>query len=225
MLIKNQIEKLPLSWQSHFNSEYQKPYFYTLQDFLTRESMLYTIYPPIDLWFHAFVKTDFNDISVVILGQDPYHNTGQANGLCFSVNDAIDIPPSCKNIFSEIHNDTGGVFPETGNLERWSIQGVLLMNSILTVRASQAGSHQKQGWEIFTDSIIQKISEQKHHVVFLLWGNYAIKKAHLIDSTKHLILTSPHPSPLSAYRGFFGNKHFSKTNEYLIRKNKKIIQW
>lgn len=225
MLIKNLIEKLPVSWQPHFKEEYQKPYFDTLKDFLAKETVLYTVYPPYDLWFNAFAKTDFNAISVVILGQDPYHNALQANGLCFSVNDTVDIPPSCKNILAEIHNDTGGIFPDTGNLERWAVQGVLLLNSILTVRASQAGSHQKQGWEIFTDSIIQKISREKQHVVFLLWGSYAIKKASLIDNTKHLILTSPHPSPLSAYRGFFGNKHFSKTNDYLIGKNKKIIHW
>jgi uracil-DNA glycosylase len=219
------ISELPISWQGHFMAEYDKPYFQKLLNFLHTETINHTIFPPFDLWFHAFKHTNFNDLSVVILGQDPYHNDEQANGLCFCVNDNVGIPPSLKNIFQEIHTDIGTPIPQTGNLEHWAKQGVLLLNSTLTVRANQAGSHQKQGWEIFTDSIIKKISDDTNNIVFLLWGTYAIKKSALIDTTKQCILTSPHPSPLSAYRGFFGNHHFSKTNHYLQSVGKKTITW
>ena len=225
MNIPQLISELPISWQAHFKTEYHKPYFQDLVTFLQAEINNHTVFPPFDLWFHAFKYCDFNKLSVVILGQDPYHNIGQANGLCFCVNDTVNIPPSLKNIFQEIHTDIGTLIPQTGNLEHWVKQGVLLLNTTLTVRANQAGSHQKQGWEVFTDSIIKKISNDTNNIVFLLWGAYAIKKSALIDTTKHCIFTSPHPSPLSAYRGFFGNKHFSKTNDYLQSVGKKIINW
>ena len=183
------------------------------------------IYPPAKLYFNAFEHCSFDDVRVVILGQDPYHGPGQANGLCFSVNDDVPFPPSLKNIFKEINDDLGYPMPKTGNLERWARQGVLLLNSTLTVRARQAGSHQKRGWEEFTDSVIKLISDKKENIVFLLWGAYAQKKGSVIDPNKHHILSSAHPSPFSVHRGFFGNKHFSKTNEYLKQIGKSPIQW
>lgn len=225
MLRHKQCATLSVAWQDHFQREYDKEYYQNLCSFLQEEMKKFTIFPPYELWFNAFQYCDFHDISVVILGQDPYHNDGQANGLCFSVNDTVKMPPSLKNIFKEIYDDIGGIPPQTGNLIRWAKQGVLLMNAALTVRAYTPASHQNHGWEIFTDSIIKKISDEKNHVVFLLWGSYAQKKSVFIDTTKHLILTSPHPSPLSAYKGFFGNKHFSKTNNYLKSIGKKGIEW
>lgn len=225
MSFKNIFSKLPLSWQAHFYTEYEKPYFQNLLTFLDFECKHYTIFPPIDLWFQAFYACCFNNLSVVILGQDPYHNEGQANGLCFSVNNDIIIPPSLKNIFKEVNNDLNISIIKTGNLTPWAEQGVLLLNAILTVRSHQAGSHQNYGWEVFTDSIIKKISDDKKNIVFLLWGAYAQKKIPLIDMSKHYILTSAHPSPLSAHRGFFGNQHFSKTNDYLKSVHKIPIEW
>lgn len=225
MSLTDTFSKLPVSWQAHLHSEYEKSYFQNLLAFLRGEYKNYKIFPPFEAWFNAFDYCDLDDLSVVILGQDPYHNDGQANGLCFSVADNIDIPPSLKNIFQEIHDDIGSPLPKTGNLERWAKQGILLLNATLTVRAYKAGSHQNQGWEIFTDSIIKKISDEKNNIVFLLWGAYAQKKSLLIDTKKHFILSSPHPSPLSAHRGFFGNKHFSKTNDYLKSVGKTPIAW
>jgi uracil-DNA glycosylase len=225
MITLDSFSKLSTSWQKHCYVEYEKPYFKKLCTFLREESKNYIIFPESENWFKALEYCDFNAISVVILGQDPYHNDGQADGLCFSVDDTVKIPPSLRNIFQEMSADIGMSIPQTGNLQKWAEQSILLLNATLTVRANKAGSHQNHGWEIFTDSIIQKISFEKHSVVFILWGNYAQKKSVLIDSSKHLILTSAHPSPLSAYKGFFGNQHFSKTNNYLYSIGKKIINW
>jgi uracil-DNA glycosylase len=214
------------SWKKELEQEFEKDYFRGLIDFVKKEYEENQCFPPAEDIFAAFEHSKFEDTKVVILGQDPYHGPGQANGLCFSVNDGIGFPPSLKNIFKEIENDQGKPVPITGNLERWADQGVLLLNATLTVRAQQAGSHQKKGWETFTDNVIKTISENKQHMVFLLWGGYAKKKAKLIDASKHLILTSGHPSPLSANRGFwFGNKHFSKTNEYLKNHHRTEIEW
>ena len=214
------------SWKNELESELEKDYFKELIDFVRNEFSQHTCYPPAQEIFTAFEHSTFKDTKVVILGQDPYHGEGQANGLCFSVRDGIVIPPSLLNIFKEIENDLNKAVPSTGNLQRWADQGVLLLNATLTVRAQEAGSHQKKGWEKFTDRIIELLSIKKQHVVFLLWGGYAKKKAKLIDTSKHLILTSGHPSPLSANRGYwFGNKHFSRTNEYLKEKGKEPVDW
>ncbi len=221
MITKKQI---PLSWQSKLAAEIEKPYFKQLDAFLDEELKTESIYPPAPLIFNAFEKCCFEKLKVVIIGQDPYHGEGQANGLCFSVNEEVKIPPSLRNIFKEIQSDLGKEIPSSGNLERWAEQGVLLLNAILTVRASKAASHRKKGWETFTDAVIKLISEEKEQVVFLLWGNYAQKKGEIVDENKHLILKSGHPSPLSA-RYFFGNKHFSKTNAYLEKCGKMKIDW
>lgn len=214
------------SWKKELEPEFEKEYFKSLISFVNEEYSDNKCFPPGPEIFAAFDHSKFEDTKVVILGQDPYHGIGQANGLCFSVKDGVTYPPSLKNIFKEIENDLGKSIPSTGNLEGWADQGVLLLNATLTVRAHQAGSHQKKGWEKFTDNVIKLISEEKENVVFLLWGGYAKKKAKLIDATKHLILTSGHPSPLSANRGYwFGNKHFSKANEYLKEKGKLPIKW
>ncbi|MFD1095939.1 uracil-DNA glycosylase [Salegentibacter chungangensis] len=214
------------SWKKELKLEFGKEYFKDLVDFVKNEYSYHTCFPKGDDIFAAFEYSSFEDTKVVILGQDPYHGPGQAHGLCFSVNDGIAVPPSLVNIFREIREDIGKPVPNSGNLERWAKQGVLLLNATLTVRAHQAGSHQKKGWEHFTDRVIEIISEKKENVVFLLWGGYAKKKAKKIDSSKHLILTSGHPSPLSANRGYwFGNKHFSKTNEYLSKHGKEPINW
>ncbi|WP_417888009.1 uracil-DNA glycosylase [Zunongwangia sp.] len=213
-------------WKNHLNDEFEKEYFKNLAEFVKSEYNSHTIYPKGKRIFAAFDHSSFDDTRVVILGQDPYHGPGQANGLCFSVNDGIATPPSLVNIFKEIKEDIGNPIPNSGNLERWADQGVLLLNATLTVRAHQAGSHQKMGWEKFTDRVIEIVSAEKEHVVFMLWGGYAKKKATKIDASKHLILTSGHPSPLSANRGYwFGNKHFSKANEYLTNHGKSPIQW
>lgn len=217
--------KIEKSWQEVLQPEFDKPYFENLVGFVKQEYASRTIFPPAGQIFNAFNTCPFNDVKVVILGQDPYHGPGQAHGLCFSVNDGIPFPPSLQNIFKEITSDLGIPAPKTGNLTRWAEQGVLLLNATLTVRASQAGSHQGKGWEEFTDSVIKIISEKAENVVFILWGSYAIKKKTLIDASKHCILTAPHPSPLSSYRGFFGCKHFSKTNEYLQSVGKTPIEW
>lgn len=205
--------------------ELEKSYFSELSTFVKEEMEQFEIYPPARLIFNAFNKCPFDSVKVVIIGQDPYHGPGQANGLCFSVNDGMKHPPSLKNIFKEIKSDLGIDAPTSGNLERWSSQGVLMINATLTVRANAAGSHQKKGWEEFTDHVIQQLSDNKEKVVFILWGAYAQKKGALIDERRHMVLKSAHPSPFSAYNGFFGNKHFSKTNEYLLSIGKKAIEW
>ena len=213
------------SWKPVLAEEFGKSYFSELTSFVRNEYKSQTIYPPAKLIFNAFDRCPFDQLKVVILGQDPYHGPGQAHGLCFSVNDGIDFPPSLRNIFKELKNDLGKEIPRSGNLIDWAKQGVLLLNATLTVRANQAGSHQNKGWEQFTDAVINKINEQKQHVVFILWGNYAISKAKFIDQNKHFVLTSVHPSPLSASRGFFGNHHFSKANDFLVKNELQPVQW
>lgn len=213
------------SWKNILNDEFSKEYFEKLVRFVKSEYASTTIYPPAPLIFNAFNKCNFNNLKVVIIGQDPYHTPGAAHGLCFSVPDGEKIPPSLRNIYKEIKEDLGKEIPSSGNIENWANQGVFLLNATLTVRAHEAGSHQKKGWEQFTDAVISKISANKKNVVFLLWGAYAQKKEELIDSSKHYILKSVHPSPLSASRGFFGNHHFSKTNEYLLSKGIQGINW
>jgi uracil-DNA glycosylase len=217
--------KIEDSWKSRLEKEFTEPYFQTLVKFVKEEYQTQTIFPSGKLIFNAFEKCKFDDAKVVILGQDPYHGAGQANGLCFSVNDGVPFPPSLLNIFKEINKDLGKPIPTSGNLERWAVQGVLLLNATLTVRESQAGSHQNKGWEQFTDAAIKALAREREGLVFLLWGAYAQKKAAFIDSKKHLILQSAHPSPLSASKGFFGNHHFSKANEYLIQQGKTPIEW
>lgn len=214
------------SWQQRLQPEFDKPYFIKLAEFLREEYSTQSIYPPGKLMFNAFDKCSFDDTRVVILGQDPYHGEGQANGLAFSVADGITKPPSLINVFKEILDDLGKPIPQSGNLERWAEQGVMLLNSTLTVRAGQAGSHQGKGWETFTDAVIKLISDQKQNVVFLLWGAYAQKKGAVIDTTKHLVLSSKHPSPMAAqWGGWFGNKHFSQANAYLKSKGLEQIDW
>ena len=213
------------SWKNRLAPEFDKDYFRVLTDFVRSEYTHYTIYPPGKLIFNAFNLCPFDKVKVVIIGQDPYHGPGQAHGLCFSVNDGIQFPPSLMNIFKEIKADIGHDSPTSGNLTRWAEQGVLLLNATLTVRAHQAGSHQKKGWEDFTDAAIKLLAEEKEHLVFILWGAYAQKKGAFINRNKHLVLASAHPSPLSAYNGFFGNKHFSKTNAYLKANGKEEISW
>lgn len=213
------------AWKAALADEWEKPYFKELTDFVRTEYSTTQIFPPARSIFAAFDACPFNDVKVVILGQDPYHGPGQANGLCFSVNPGIQMPPSLVNIFKEIHDDTGAPFPENGDLSRWARQGVLLLNSSLTVRAGLAGSHQGKGWETFTDAVIRRLAEKKENLVFILWGNYAIRKGDFIDRNRHMVLTSPHPSPLSAHRGFFGNHHFSQANSYLTIHGKTPIAW
>jgi len=217
--------KIEPSWKNELSDEFDKSYFISLTEFVKQEYATTIVYPPGKLIFSAFDHCPFDKVKVVIIGQDPYHGPGQANGLCFSVNDGIAIPPSLQNIFKEIRNDLGKPMPASGNLERWADQGVLLLNATLTVRAQSAGSHQKKGWETFTDAVIQKINEKKENIVFLLWGSYAQKKGAMIDAAKHCVLKSAHPSPLSAYNGFNGNRHFSKTNDYLRLHHITEIDW
>ena len=213
------------SWKNKLKEEFDKTYFKSLIEFVKAEYKHNQIFPPAHLIFNAFDKCPLDDVKVIIIGQDPYHNPGQANGLCFSVNDGIKTPPSLTNIYKELQDDLGILIPKSGNLERWSQQGVLLLNATLTVRAHNAGSHQGKGWEKFTDSIINLLSDNYENLIFMLWGNYAQQKGENINTNKHLVLSSPHPSPLSAHRGFFGNKHFSQANEYLVEHNKKSIDW
>jgi len=213
------------SWKDELLAEFNMPYFHDLKAFLVEEKKKNTVFPPGKLIFNAFNLTPFSDVKVVLLGQDPYHNIGQAHGLCFSVPDGITFPKSLINIFQELKNDLNVPLPKSGNLEKWAKQGVLLLNATLTVRAHEAGSHQNRGWETFTDAVIRSISQKREGVVFLLWGNYAQAKTALIDTSKHFILKTVHPSPLSASRGFFGCKHFSKTNEYLTSNGKIPIDW
>lgn len=217
--------KIHQSWQTLLQSEFDKPYFESLIAFVKQEYAHATCYPPGPLIFNAFNQCPFDQLKVVVLGQDPYHEPGQAHGLCFSVNDGVQFPPSLNNIFKEIESDIGKPMPSTGNLTRWATQGVLLLNATLTVRAHQAGSHQKHGWEEFTDAVIKAVSDNKQNVVFILWGSYAQSKAQLIDTSRHCVLRSAHPSPLSAYRGFFGNHHFSVCNGYLKQHGIEMIDW
>ena len=217
--------KIESSWKELLKDEFEKPYFNELINFVKSEYAIQKVYPPGKLIFNAFEKCPFDKVKVVILGQDPYHEPGQAHGLCFSVPDGVSFPPSLQNIFKEINNDLDLPIPKSGNLERWAEQGVFLLNATLTVRAHLAGSHQKKGWEAFTDEVIRLLSESGDHLVFLLWGAYAQRKGELINSGKHLVLRSVHPSPLSAHRGFFGNHQFSMANKYLISKGKESINW
>ena len=214
-------------WQKILDNEIQKQYFTDLIETVTIEYQNHTCFPPKKLIFSAFDTCSFNDLKVVIIGQDPYHGEGEANGLCFSVNDAVRVPPSLRNIYRELNDDLGTIFmPTSGNLEHWAKQGILLLNATLTVRKDSPNSHKHLSWNIFTDAVIEKIATEKENVVFLLWGNFAQKKGVKIDRAKHLVLESGHPSPMSANQGkWFGNKHFSKTNEYLISKGKTIIEW
>lgn len=214
------------SWQQQLAAEFEKPYFASLVAFVKEEYASKKCFPPGKQIFSAFAHCHFENVKVVIIGQDPYHGPGQANGLSFSVNDGIEIPPSLRNIFKEIEQDLGIPFPKNGNLERWADQGVLLLNAVLTVRQGEPGSHQNKGWEIFTDEVIRQLSAHKEKIVFLLWGGFAKKKGLKIDRSRHLVLESGHPSPMSANQGlWFGNKHFSKTNAYLTGHSEKEINW
>ena len=213
------------SWKSLLADEFNKDYFVRLTDFVRAEYHRTKIFPPAGKIFAAFNHTPVQNVKVVILGQDPYHDDFQANGLCFSVNPGIQFPPSLQNIFKEVNADTGAPIPADGDLSRWAKQGVLLLNSSLTVEAHKAGSHQGRGWETFTDAVIQLLAQSRENLVFLLWGSYAIRQSEFIDRSRHLVLQSPHPSPLSAYRGFFGNHHFSLANDYLIRHGIQPIAW
>ena len=217
--------KIEDSWKEVLIDEFQKPYFQQLKSFLVEEKKQYAVYPPGNLIFNAFDQTPFDKVKVVLLGQDPYHGKGQAHGLCFSVSNGIKPPPSLVNIFKDIKNDLGIAVPSHGNLESWAKQGVLLLNATLTVRANQPLSHHKKGWEIFTDRVIETLSTKKTGIVFLLWGNNARIKEQLIDGSKHHILTAAHPSPYSANNGFFGCKHFSKTNEILKKQDQELVNW
>ena len=213
------------TWKARLQSEFDKPYFKTLTDFVREEYSHVAVYPPGRLIFNAFDLCPLDKVKVVIIGQDPYHEPGQAHGLCFSVNDGVVFPPSLRNIFKEISDDLGTPAPVSGDLSRWARQGVLLLNATLTVRAGQAGSHQGKGWETFTDAVIRELNAGRDGLVFILWGGYAKRKGEIIDQNRHLVLSSAHPSPLSAYNGFFGNHHFSKTNEWLISHRQTPIEW
>lgn len=217
--------KIHPSWEKVLKEEFEKPYFAELVDFVKKEYAGATIYPEGKNIFRAFELCPFESVKAVILGQDPYHGKRQANGLCFSVNDDVALPPSLQNIYKEIEDDLNVRLPQKGNLDNWAAQGILLLNATLTVRANQAGSHQHKGWEPFTDAVIKAIADKKEHVVFILWGRYAQEKGNVIDRSKHFVLSSAHPSPFSAHSGFFGCKHFSKTNEYLAKIGEKPIDW
>lgn len=213
------------SWKEVLKSEFIHPYMNELKAFLLEEKKSHTIYPRGSNIFNAFNSTPFESVKAVILGQDPYHGAGQAHGLSFSVQEGVPLPPSLQNIFKELVSDIGCPFPKSGDLSHWAEEGVLLLNTLLTVRAGEAFSHKERGWERFTDQVIRTLSERREHIVFILWGAPAGKKASLIDETKHLVLRSPHPSPLSSYRGFFGSKPFSRTNEYLVSRKIAPIDW
>ncbi|MGN1258291.1 MAG: uracil-DNA glycosylase [Candidatus Limisoma sp.] len=218
--------KIENSWKAVLSEEFEKDYFVRLTEFVREEyRTAEAVFPPGNKIFAAFDATPFDEVKVVILGQDPYHNYGQANGLCFSVGDSVQMPPSLVNIFKEVNADTGAPIPTSGDLTRWARQGVLLLNATLTVRAHQAASHQGRGWEQFTDAAVAALSARREQLVFLLWGNYAKRKGAVIDRSKHLVLESAHPSPLSAYHGFFGNHHFSRANAYLVEHGKTPIVW
>lgn len=213
------------SWKEQLKEEFKKDYFRQLTDFVREEYKHKRIFPPGGDIFNAFDHCPFDQVKVVILGQDPYHEPGQAHGLCFSVKEGTPPPPSLVNIYKEIQSDLGIPAPKGGDLTHWADQGVLLLNATLTVRAHQAGSHQNKGWEIFTDAVIHRLAEQRKNIVYILWGSYAQRKGAFINTSNNLVLKSPHPSPLSSYRGFFGSKHFSKTNNYLISTGQKPIEW
>lgn len=217
--------KIESSWKSRLQDEFEQSYFVNLTGFVRGEYSKHRVFPAGNQIFQAFDLCPFDKTKVVILGQDPYHEPNQAHGLCFSVNEGVSFPPSLINIFKEIADDLGIPAPTSGNLGRWAEQGVLLLNATLTVRAHTAGSHQNKGWEQFTDAVIHRLAEERDNLVFILWGSYAIRKGAFIDQNRHLVLTSPHPSPLSAYRGFFGNKHFSKANTYLEAHQIESIRW
>lgn len=217
--------RIESSWGERLSEEFGKSYFKDLVEFVRTEYVQNKVFPPGRLIFNAFEKCPFEKVRVVILGQDPYHGPGQAHGLCFSVPDGVDFPPSLQNIFKEISQDIGVQVPKSGNLERWAGQGVFLLNATLTVRANQAGSHQNKGWETFTDKVIHLLAESQEHLVFMLWGAYAQRKGQFIDKSRHLVLESVHPSPLSAHRGFFGNHHFSQANRYLELHGKEPVSW
>lgn len=213
------------SWKQALAAQWSQPYFFSLTEFVRNRYRTATVYPPAGRIFAAFDACPFDRVKVVILGQDPYHGPGQANGLCFSVNPGIDLPPSLVNIFKEVASDLSRPMPVDGNLERWAQQGVLLLNATLTVDAHHAGSHQGKGWEEFTDAAVRALAEQREGLVFMLWGSYAIRKGAFIDRNRHLVLTAPHPSPLSAYRGFFGCRHFSQANNWLTSHGQTPIEW
>lgn len=217
--------KIHESWKSHLQEDFESKYFVELSTRIKKEYQTKKVFPPAKYIFRALDLCPFDEVKVVIIGQDPYHGQGQANGLCFAVNEGVALPPSLQNIFKEIESDIGLKPSRSGNLERWAKQGVLLLNSILSVIENSPGSHQGFGWEQLTTSVIENLSSKRENLVFILWGNYAKQKGSIIDRTKHLVLESAHPSPFSAYNGFFGNKHFSKTNEYLKRNNRKPIDW
>lgn len=217
--------RIEQTWKQILDQEWDRDYFIKLTDFVRNSYRSQTIYPPAAKIFAAFDACPFDKVKVVILGQDPYHGPGQANGLCFSVSPGIELPPSLINIFKEVSSDLGTPMPSDGNLERWAKQGVLLLNATLTVEAHKAGSHQGRGWEEFTDAAVRKLAEDRDGLVFMLWGSYAIRKGAFIDRNRHLVLTAPHPSPLSAYRGFFGCKHFSQANQWLQAHNQTPIEW
>lgn len=213
------------SWKTRLAGEFEKDYFVKLTDFVRQEYRQATVYPSGPNIFNAFAHCPFDRVKVVIIGQDPYHEPGQAHGLCFSVQDGTPFPPSLQNIFKEITDDLGRPCPTSGDLTRWADQGVLLLNATLTVRAHRAGSHQGHGWETFTDAAIRCLNAERQHLVYMLWGAYAQKKGASIDTSRNLVLTSPHPSPLSAHRGFFGNRHFSRANDYLVALGESPIDW
>lgn len=213
------------SWRERLQSEFDEPYFEALTEFVRSQYASAAVYPPAQRIFAAMDECPFDAVKAVIVGQDPYHGPGQANGLCFSVNPGVQMPPSLVNIFKEISAETGHPLPANGNLGRWARQGVLLLNSVLTVEAGRPGSHAGRGWERFTDRIISLLSAERSGLVFMLWGSYAINKGKLIDRSRHLVLTSPHPSPLSAYRGFLGNNHFNAANQYLAARQTEPIEW
>lgn len=217
--------KIESSWNSRLHKEFEAPYFRELTQFVREEYIKDHVFPAPKAIFRAFDLCPFNEVKVVVLGQDPYHGPGQANGLCFAVNEGLALPPSLQNVYKEIENDLGLTMPRHGNLEGWAKQGVLLLNATLTVKAGAAGSHQSKGWEEFTDAAIQSLSDEKEGLVFMLWGKYAQNKGRIIDRFKHLVLEAAHPSPFSAHSGFFGCKHFSKASEYLVSQRKGQIDW
>lgn len=225
IFLKMKEVRIEESWKEKLSSEFEKEYFENLKGFIREEYLHHSVYPPGSMIFNAFNSCPFDKVKAVILGQDPYHGPGQAHGLCFSVRDGVAFPPSLLNIFKEIESDIGIRKPVSGDLTRWAGQGILLLNATLTVRAHMAGSHQRKGWEEFTDNVIEILNREKEHLVFFLWGAYAQKKGESIDRTRHLVLESVHPSPLSASRGFFGNKHFSRCNEYLLKNGLTPIDW
>jgi len=217
--------KIEQTWKEQLADEFQQPYFQQLTEFVRREYQQTTVYPRGNLIFNAFEQCPFDKVKVVLLGQDPYHEPGQAHGLCFSVQDGVPFPPSLINIFKEIASDVGKPMPRSGDLTRWANQGVLLLNATLTVKAHAAGSHQNKGWETFTNAVIDRLNSGKKHIVYLLWGSYAQQKGSFISASRNLVLKSAHPSPLSAYKGFFGNHHFSQANDYLIASGQTPVEW